>query len=206
MATANFEGNNSFDSMVDEIDTSFEDEITINKIAKKKSDPVKYKIEQQKIMKLNKAIANILTKILETNNSKKKISKKKKNAFYSETIPKISIFDYIKRINKYTFIEINTMILSLIYIDRICLVENFELNYYNIHKIIFASILIAIKFNEDDIYSNNYFSQVAGVSLKELNLMEKQILVLLEFKLYVDDNDFEKYKKYLETFCENEFN
>ena len=205
MTSPNFESNNFFDN-IEENDTSFEDEVVLKKITKKKNDPVKNKIEQEKVMKFEKAIANILTLILKTNNPKKNPSQKNNNAFYSERIPKISLYDYIKRIHKYTFVEINTMILSLIYIDRICVVKDFDLNYYNIHKILFTAILVAIKYNEDDIFNNKHYSQVSGVSIKELNLMERQMLVLLEFKLYVDDNDFEKYKKYLETFCENEFN
>ena len=205
MATEDFENSNSFDSMEEEeSDTSYEDKTTLKISSKKYKNPVKYEIERPKIMELEKAIANILSDILETNKQKKNTPKKKDSAFYSAAVPKISLYDYIKRIQKYTFIENNTMILSLIYIDRICLIDNFELDYCNIHKVIFAAILIAIKFNEDKVYSNNYFSKVAGVSLKELNLMEKEILTLLEFKLYVDDTIFKQYEKYLQSFCENE--
>ena len=43
----------------------------------------------------------------------------KKMCFSEKTIPNILIYDYLKRIQEYSFIERNTLILSLIYIDSV---------------------------------------------------------------------------------------
>ena len=52
-------------------------------------------------------------------------------------------FNYIKRIVKYSNCEENTLILSLIYLDKICL-KNIKLSYNNIHRFIFTSLLLEL--------------------------------------------------------------
>lgn len=114
--------------------------------------------------------------------------------FNSKTISEISINDYLKRIIKYTNCEINSLIYSIILLDRICL-KNINLSSYNIHKFLFATILLAIKINEDNIYSNTYYSQIAGVSLKELNLMEYNLSIIFNFNFFVNERIFNLYKE-----------
>jgi hypothetical protein len=116
--------------------------------------------------------------------------------FENDEIPTISIQKYIERIIKYTNCEENTLILSLIYLDKICL-KNINLTVYNLHKFVFASILVSIKFNEDKIYKNDYYACVAGVSLKELNSMEYNFLQILDYQIFVKENILNKYKKAL---------
>ena len=143
----------------------------------------------------------ILTSLLEENkfnkNYKEKIGKQKKIIFYSNEIPSISIKDYLNRILSFTDIEDNTLILSLIYIDKICEKNSIILSEHNIHRILFSSILISIKFNEDIYYKNKFYAKVAGVSAKELKKMESEFLRLIDFDLCVNDNLFVKYKKFI---------
>ena len=130
----------------------------------------------------------------------KKKKKKKKNTineltaiFFSETIPEISVLDYLIRIIKYTYCEESTMILGLIYLDRICL-KNILISKYNIHKLLFVSILLAIKNNEDQIYKNDYYCEVSGINLSDLCLMEYNFAILLNFNFYVNDYEYNLYK------------
>lgn len=57
--------------------------------------------------------------------------------------------------------------------------------------------------NEDSIYTNNYYAQVAGISLKKLNKIEHEFLNMNKFKLFVDKNLFDKYQQYLSNFYLN---
>lgn len=57
--------------------------------------------------------------------------------------------------------------------------------------------LIAIKFNEDDYYSNDFYAKVGGISNKELNRIECESLRLLKYKLYINLSLFNKYEVYL---------
>ena len=146
-------------------------------------------------------ISSILESLIEENknlqNYKQLISKQQKLIFYSSDIPSISIQDYLYRVHSFSEVEDNTLILALIYIDKICDISSIILSEYNIYKILFTSIIIAIKYNEDLFYDNKYYARIAGVTLKELKKMESEFLRLIKFELYVNKNIFEKYKRYI---------
>ena len=193
---------NSFDSEADS-DTFYEDDSPLNQNSSKVKDIPKKDIQEIEINNIVNAVSEILKQIIENNNEqpiKNDFIRKKHPSLYSEVPPKISIYEYVSRIQKYCSIEKNIIILGLIYIDRICDINRLRLTNYNIHRILFISILIALKYNEDSIYSNKYYSEVAGVSLKELNSMESSFLELLDFKLFVSEEEFKKYNFYLENF------
>ncbi len=120
--------------------------------------------------------------------------------FTAPSIPKISIYDYLMRIQKYSNIEKNTLIVSLVYIDRFCELNNLTLTYFNIHRILFVSILVSIEYNEDKFYEKKYYAEIAGISLNELNKLESIFLEMCQFKLFVSVDLFEKYSRYLNSF------
>ena len=155
---------------------------------------------------LIKSISNALTTILEENkkldNYKEIIKKQSKMVFSANSIPGISINDYLIRIQTYSGIEKSTLILSLILIDHLCRKSELILSYYNIHRVLFGSILISIKFNEDSYYDNKFYSEIAGVKLKELQNIEESFFEMSDFDVYVDQQEFEQYRQYLEDYNE----
>lgn len=54
--------------------------------------------------------------------------------FLSKKVPGITIKNYLERLVKYSKIENTTLVLILIYIDRVCDLNKIRLNYFNIHK------------------------------------------------------------------------
>jgi DNA-directed RNA polymerase subunit L len=164
------------------------------------NDPLKNNLD------LIKSISSALTTILEENkkldNYKEIIKKQSKMVFSANSIPNISIKDYLIRIQTYSGIEKSTLILSLILIDHICKKSDLILTYFNIHRVLFGSILISIKFNEDSYYDNKFYAEIAGVKLKELKLIEESFFQLNDFNVYVDFQEYEQYTKYLENFNE----
>lgn len=55
-------------------------------------------------------------------------------SFYAKNIPSIQIKNYFERILKYTKMEATTVIIVLIYIDKICENANFLITSNNIHR------------------------------------------------------------------------
>ena len=161
------------------------------------------KINKEDNMDLIKSISITLETILENNkynqNYKDIIIKQSNMVFSAKNIPNISIENYLKRIQEYSNIEKNTLIISLIFIDRLCKISNLTLTYYNIHRILFTSILISIKYNEDCFFDNKYYSQIAGVKLKELKSLEYNFVKMINFRFFVNDEIFEKYKHCLDN-------
>lgn len=114
-----------------------------------------------------------------------------KSIFNNESIPRITIKNYLLRIIKYCKINKSTMLMCLVYIDRIP--SDFIITMYNIHKILLASLLIACKNNEDKIHTNFYFSRVGGINLFEMNLIEIDFLVLIDYNMFVEADTYKEY-------------
>ena len=150
---------------------------------------------------LNK-INKILTIVLEENkalkNYKEKLSLQKNMAFTSYNKPSLSIKDYLYRIQSYSEAEDNTIIIGLMYIDRICEHSSVILTPYNIHRIIFVSILMAIKYNEDICFDYEFYAKIAGISMKELKILEREYIDLIKFHFFVGKEEFDKYKIYID--------
>ena len=150
-----------------------------------------------------KVISNLLKDICEEGKSNKEDKLLLIKPFVSKKIPSISINDYIERLLKYGKVSEEILILSLIYIDRICRNRKINLNYYNIHKLILASFIVTIKFHEDDYYSLTYYAKLGGISKKEIVILENEFLKLIDFKLFVETELFNKYSSNLRN-LENE--
>ena len=165
--------------------------------------PVKTNITKNKISIVNNHPDIIFAKILlhilcENKKSKdyyKKINSNQDGHFTFKMKPGINLLDYLRRILKYVKIEYSTLIIAMIYIDRICK-EKVFLNEYNIHRIMLISIYLAYTYNEDCIYDNKYLALVSGLDIKEMILLEEDFLDLIEFRLFVSNEIFEQYKKY----------
>ncbi|MCQ2819238.1 MAG: hypothetical protein MJ252_18400 [archaeon] len=132
---------------------------------------------------------------------KKKLKKEKGSLFFCKTLPPISLGDYLDRILKYTKMDESTLVLSLIYIDRMCKNNKIFICEYNVHRIVLSSIVTAIKYHEDRFYKNDYYAKIGGITLAELNNLEAEFLGLIEFNLFVDSKIFEKYQRSLVQSC-----
>ena len=153
------------------------------------------------------AISQTLTEVISKNKSLKnfqKIQKEQAKQPYSSPIPpQISIYDYLHRIKFYGEMDDNTLVIALIYIDRLCALAEITLTYHNIHRILFTSVLIAVKYNEDKIYENKYYADIAGIHVKELNYLEFDFCDKMKFTLFITKNEFDKYESYLHGIISN---
>jgi hypothetical protein len=135
----------------------------------------------------------IFTDICKENDINPIINNKNISLFLTDSIQTITINDYLQRLVKYTQVESSTLIAMLIYIDRLCELNNFIVNSYNVYKILFSSLIIAIKYNEDEYYDNKFYAKVGGLTLKEMNNLEINYLSLIDFKLYISEEVFDNY-------------
>ena len=171
--------------------SSFESQTSFNTYEQKEGEELSFKM-----IKILNSISNILNE-LTIKNSKKQGNKTENDIFETSENPNISLLDYLKRIVEYSNCEENTLISALIYIDRIAKIKN--ITKLNVYKLIFTSILISLKYNEDGIYDNVYYSQIAGVSVQELFQMEYEYVLLLNFNFNISEFIFNQYKIALET-------
>ena len=148
-----------------------------------------------------KAIVSNLNDIIEEN--RKRINMKyisKDNIFYLEQLPNISFGDYILHLMKNTHINISTLILAVIYIDKFCEKFKYVLTLHNIHRIILISIFISMKYNEDCFVNANIYAQIAGVCTEDLLNLELNMCVALEFGFYVKEELYQQYFVYFSKY------
>lgn len=131
------------------------------------------------------------------------------NKFCGDTVPKISLHKYIKRVMRYIkmyyeldddIINVNVnetlstiLIVTLIYIERLS--ECIDIYNRNIHRIFATSVMLSCKYLEDVHPPNDYFSKLTGLSLKEINYFEITFCNYLKFKFEVNISEFQKYKE-----------
>ena len=144
---------------------------------------------------LIKEIASTLNEIVIENRQGRK--KPEFDSFFSKKLPDLNLLKYLERFFKYSKIEPSTMVFSIIYIDRVCNEANYILSVNNIHRLLLTSLLISIKYNEDDFFSNSHYATVGGFNLKEVNQMEHDFLALLKFNLFVSKFELQQYLNFL---------
>ena len=64
-------------------------------------------------------------------------------------------------------------------------------------------MLIAIKYNEDEYFGNEFYAKVGGVSKLEMDKLEYSFLNLSQYNLFVNEEVFDKYNSYLIS-CQEE--
>jgi hypothetical protein len=131
--------------------------------------------------------------------NKKTISNKvNKDIFYLSFIPPISLEDYIKRLVKYSNMDISTLINSIIYIDYFCDKNKYYLTPNNIFRILLSACLLSLKFNEDITVNYKTYAEIAAVSVEDLKNLEFYMYLKLHFSLNVK---YELYKSYYDYFA-----
>ena len=156
------------------------------------------RINESLLNKINKILSIVLEENQSLDNYKEKLSSQKNMSFTSYNKPSISIKDYLYRIQNYTEAEDNTIIIALMYIDRLSDISSFLLTPYNIHRILFVSILLAIKYNEDICFGFDFYAKIAGVPISDLKKLERDYIFLIKFNFYIDKIEFDKYKSYID--------
>ena len=143
-----------------------------------------------------KSLLNILSVNKKSPDYYEKIKSNKDFHFTVLMQPGLSLLNYLRRILHFLKLDFSTLIIAMIYIDRICK-EKVFLNEFNIHRIMIIAIYIAYIYNEDKKYDNNYLSLVSGMSKNEILTLEEDFLELIEFKLFVNDEVYHQYKEYI---------
>ena len=145
-----------------------------------------------------------LKDIIKDNKTKAKYPKQ--DIFYLSFIPPISLNEYLKEIMDQTKMDISTLIISIIYIDRFCHKNKYVLTFHNIYRILLSAILLSIKFNQDNIITNKAYSKIAYVSVEDLNTLEFQMYLKLHFSLKVNDDLYQKYYDYFSNYSPSKKN
>lgn len=110
-------------------------------------------------------------------------------------VPKINLEAYFQRMLKYCNLQEGTYIALMIYLDRAA--EKVEFSGFNIHRLILASLVCAVKYTSDICNNNFFFAKVGGISPYEMCSVEAAFLEILDYNLYISDRDYNKYSTFI---------
>jgi hypothetical protein len=153
-------------------------------------------------IKIIENISDLLCHICNENTNKYNKDNKNKNKLEKHFLsinPSISVKGYLERLFKYTKVSSSTIVMILIYIDRLCNINKLKLTYSIIHKLILSSMVVAIKYNEDEYYPMKFYAKLGGISLTELNFLEFYFISLINFNLFIKKELFDKYNDYISS-------
>lgn len=148
-------------------------------------------------IKFSNVVGNILEKLCEAA-SFNSISEKEA-IFHGAVPPKINLSNYCFRILKYGRIDCCVLTCAIVYIDTLVRKKVVTLSEFSVHRLLLAACVVAAKVVDDKHLTNKNFSLVGGVSLEELNQLELAICLLMNFKMNVPLNVFQKYTETIEA-------
>ncbi|KAG6500850.1 cyclin-P3-1-like isoform X1 [Zingiber officinale] len=144
-------------------------------------------------------ILSLISSILETTVAKTENKldsfeiKETASVFSGTRAPTLSIQRYIERIFKYANCSPSCFLLGYIYIERFLEQPNICLTSLNVHRLIITSVVVAAKFMDDAFCNNAYYARVGGISTLEMNILELNFLVSLDFRVHVTVGTFDAY-------------
>lgn len=112
---------------------------------------------------------------------------------------KSSLAAFICKICRACFVEESSLILSLIYLDRIFLKQQIFLDIESLYKVVVGCIIAAVKYNQD-YHSLNMMQSITAIQPHHLVSIETWALEALSYKLYVDQIIYETYAFHLSSF------
>eukprot|EP01061_Rhynchopus_euleeides_P005169 TRINITY_DN1440_c2_g1_i2.p2 TRINITY_DN1440_c2_g1~~TRINITY_DN1440_c2_g1_i2.p2 ORF type:complete len:202 (+),score=83.31 TRINITY_DN1440_c2_g1_i2:1181-1786(+) len=123
---------------------------------------------------------------------------KRRTGFHSVDVPNISIRDFYDRLAKYCGASHECYVITCIYLDRLAdSGAGPVMDTRSAHRLFAVALFLAAKARDDTIYSNAYYSKVAGISLASLASLEQTMLLALDFQLYVSQAQYGFYENSL---------
>ncbi|KAI0743829.1 cyclin-domain-containing protein [Daedaleopsis nitida] len=132
---------------------------------------------------LVKLIADMMERLM-AHNDQIPLSPESLTRFHSRTAPGISVLDYLRRIVRFTKAEPICLLITLHYIDQISVrMPAFVLSSLTCHRFVISSVAVSSKCLCDAFHSNSVYAKVGGIPLAELNVLEREFLRMIDWKL-----------------------
>lgn len=113
-----------------------------------------------------KLYTNVLLRLCNANGMNAYLPDKhdKVSIFYSTFRQPFSLESYISRIVNFTNCSRSVFVNALIYLDRIKQSDpRLAISEMNVHRVLMTSVVLSVKFLEDELYQNSYFAKVGGI-------------------------------------------
>lgn len=101
--------------------------------------------------------------------------------FHSKAAPAITPLAYLTRITTFINVDPCILIILLFYIDKLS--GFFSINSLTVHRFLIAAVCCGSKALSDSFATNSRYAKVGGVELVEMNMLEREFLAAIEWRL-----------------------
>ena len=88
----------------------------------------------------------------------------------------------------------NLLLLTMMNLDKL-LSNHFILTYDNVKNVLYICMVITQKMYEDETYNDKDYAKILDVTAEEMIQMEKEFLKIIDFSLFISEEEFNKYHK-----------
>lgn len=132
----------------------------------------------------------------------------RRSCFHSKLAGDAHLEEYLAHLDWFFECSSPCLVIALIYFDRVLASgSKIMLSVDTCHRLVLTSLVLATKFHDDDYtpYPNAFYADIGGVSVEEMNAMEKQFCKSIDWRLYVGPGEFLQYQELLTTarFCQS---
>jgi hypothetical protein len=68
--------------------------------------------------------------------------------------------------------------------------QPFEVSIHNIHRLLLSALLTTAKLTDDFFFNNHVYATLGGISLEELNRLEREFLQILDYRTVIEVDEF----------------
>ncbi|KAI9697729.1 MAG: hypothetical protein M1820_007716 [Bogoriella megaspora] len=118
--------------------------------------------------------------------------------FHSRAPPGISVHAYLERLIIHATLSAPILLSMVYFIDRLChLYPAFTITSLTVHRFLIAAGTVGSKGLSDTFWTNNTYARVGGVTVRELALLELELLVRLQWRIVPQPEMLEEYYRSL---------
>lgn len=126
----------------------------------------------------------------------------KRSCFHSKLAPASQLSEYLAHLDWFFECSSPCLVIALIFFDR-ALASGTKITFSadTCNRLFLTSLVAATKFHDDDWrdFPNAFYADVGGVSVEEMNAMEKQFCKSIDWHFYVRPEDFRHYQELIAT-------
>jgi hypothetical protein len=100
---------------------------------------------------------------------------------------------YLRRILQYTGASPCTILVGLIYLQRLREMDpvSLHLTTFNIQRLLLTAVMLACKFLDEPVVSNKQWALIGDISTREMNALELEMLWRLKFTLNITREEYD---------------
>jgi len=158
------------------------------------------KVERSGGAQLAAALGHVLLRMVSMASAPNRPGQERISCFQSVKLPEVGITSYATRLHRFFRCSGECYVLALVYIDRLLKrQQDIAVTELTCHRLLATSVVLSAKFLDDRYYSNAFYAKVGGLTLTELNGLEKRFLLMLDWRLHVRAEEYTLYHDLLDT-------